>query len=675
MGKSQKKRSARRHNPVRVPDSHLPSGLAAATSTSSKTEAVLPIIEKLESADAEDRVWACAAVCTLIQNDPSTRRLLQGKNIVGVLITRLSDSVEEVVSEAAGALRNLCIDGGYDICAEMYNKNIVAPLKTFIPKISITLTQFLASPSTAPENAKKLVFEFAENVITIIWCLSETSNKALQAVNNASITSFLMSFLLHRENLPKATVTAAAQCLYVLTDDNSPAIDDVRSSPEYITCLMEIAQSSEPSETNGHAMEVDQKTLEEERSLGLRVLACGILRNITPLPPMIPAAAIDIERTIIVPFLVPLLSIPLEDLATRAHTLASQPVYTLPRAPGLNQTPKSDHKSAAEQELERIEMRLRTIQLALEILTTVCARLPDPTEPEKGSDSEMDDAVNPGDDDDDIKDDLKEETLPAGTEASLLSALTPPLLVLARPTLLSFPPPSMPSIHPPTTSALGAVHVAAFECLNNLFLGIEQATVANDASSEAVGVWGQIWSVLYEVGRPSEAPERGQERRKEVWEVAAGVLWGLARVSKGHLVPQEEQVKILIELCDTTKDDKTKVKCIGTLGCLAQCLSTIDANKVISTYLLNLLTSTQPEPLIQAVSELIDIFSDEESPYDVNFREGRWVETLAAAQPGVRRVVKGIDRRKEGGRELRRWADEMVMNLSAFIDYRRALKL
>lgn len=33
--------------------------------------------------------------------------------------------------------RNLCIDGGFDICAEMYNKNILVPLKTFVPKVSI----------------------------------------------------------------------------------------------------------------------------------------------------------------------------------------------------------------------------------------------------------------------------------------------------------------------------------------------------------------------------------------------------------------------------------------------------------------------------------------------------------------------------------------------------------
>ena len=53
----------------------------------------------------QERIWACAAVSNLIQNDSSTRRLLQGKNVVGALIARLSDDVEEVVIEAAGALR------------------------------------------------------------------------------------------------------------------------------------------------------------------------------------------------------------------------------------------------------------------------------------------------------------------------------------------------------------------------------------------------------------------------------------------------------------------------------------------------------------------------------------------------------------------------------------------
>ena len=62
-------------------------------------------MSQMESPDSSERKWACVAVSNLIQNDPSTRRLLQGKNVVGSLITRLSDSEEEVCIEATGALR------------------------------------------------------------------------------------------------------------------------------------------------------------------------------------------------------------------------------------------------------------------------------------------------------------------------------------------------------------------------------------------------------------------------------------------------------------------------------------------------------------------------------------------------------------------------------------------
>ena len=44
----------------------------------------------------------------------------------------------------------------------------------------------------------------------------------------------------------------------------------------------------------------------------------------------------------------------------------------------MKHTPKSDHKTPSERELELLETRLRAIQLALEILTGMCAALPDP---------------------------------------------------------------------------------------------------------------------------------------------------------------------------------------------------------------------------------------------------------------------------------------------------------
>ena len=73
------------------------------------------------------------------------------------------------------------------------------------------------------------------------------------------------------------------------------------------------------------------------------------------------------------------------------------------------------------------------------------------------------------------------------------------------------------------------------------------------------------------------------------------------------------------------------------------------------------------------VSALIDIYSDESRPYDVNFRQGKYVEALADAVEGVRKAVRGIDKKKEGGRELRRRGEEVRDNLVAFVKYRRRL--
>ncbi|KAJ7292710.1 armadillo-type protein [Mycena rebaudengoi] len=687
MGKSQKKRSMRRHNPMRVPDSHLPKGLASASETSSKTEAILPILQKMEGTDAGDRKWACVAVSNLIQNDPSTRRLLQGKNVVGALITRLTDSEEEVVIEAAGALRNLCIDGGYDICAEMYNKSILVPLRTFVPKLSTTLSQYLDSPKNAPDNAQKLVYEFADNVITVLWCLSETSNKALNAINEMKLTPFLMSFLAAREKIPLAPVTAAAQCLYVLTDDNYPTIADVRSDGGYISCLMSIINTTE-NLANGAPFDPA-----DPRSVTLRVLASGILRNIAPIPPPSTASSVDIDKDIVLPLLQPVISsVSLAEASATALQLIAQETSTPDiEKLSLKNTPKSDHKSTAEVDLARLEARLRTVQLALEILTGACATLPDPgpdappgQADEGDEDGDEDIADEEETDEPDIEmalDDTEDATTNAPSTA-FLPALVLPLLALVQPTTLSFPPLAAPSPHPPTTSALSAIHLCALECLNNVFLSLARVSATGGdalAADIAAGrtVWDGIWSALSVVGQTGGP---GQEGRRAMWEVAVGVLWGVGIVWKGLLEPKAEQVQALMQLCDAAgSDELLRVKCIGTLECLAHNRNFVDANQTISSYLLSLLpTGNAPSPvgtesMISALSALIDIYADEEAPYDVNFRTGNFAPRLSAAVDGVKKAVKAIDRRKEGGREMRRRGEEMRDNLIAFLEYRRGL--
>ncbi|KAF8323967.1 hypothetical protein DL93DRAFT_2049554 [Clavulina sp. PMI_390] len=696
MGKAQKKKAAsrHRHNPIRVPDSHLAPGLAAASASaaSAKRDAILPIMQKLESSEAADRAWACAAVSNLINNDPSTRRLLQGKNVVGVLITRLSDAVDEVVVEAAGALRNLAIDGGFEICGEMYNKHILDPLKGLIPKISSAFSTYLESsttPTGAQAEALSFVFQLAENVVTLFWCLSEISTKALNAINNIGLIPFLIALIENRSKFPAKLVVAAAQCMFVLTDDNAPAVTALHGNPAALSKLLSIAQSS-----NTDITFVSGGSVEHINSL--RVLACGILKNVSPLPKSSSIAEVDLNRTVILPLFVPLLGVDITSAANTAYTIASKPTDPIP--PELRHTPKSDHRTADDKELERIETQLLTVQLCLEILTGICASLPD-------MDLELDidkDGKNRQTTDDD---DLDGDADPTNsTPTSLLHLLTLPLLALSRPTpTLSFPPPALPSVHPPTTSVLGAIHVRALECLNNLFVGVRERVLVTEGDDEEMG------------GRKKEersAPGftnlfgAGQERRAEMWAVAVGVLWGLARMARGTLVPNEEQIKILVALCDAAQDDKIRVQCIGTLGCLAQYQSeapkgSYEANLTITKYLLHILmsgTGASPpltagptpnttsavfgtEPILQAASSLVDIFADENSAYDANFRVAKVLKGMSDSIRGARKLVKSIGGSTkganargsgaEGAKALKGWADGVVGDLAGFVEYRR----
>lgn len=159
-------------------------------------------------------------------------------------------------------------------------------------------------------------------------------------------------------------------------------------------------------------------------------------------------------------------------------------------------------------------------------------------------------------------------------------------------------------------------------------------------------------------------------------------------------------MKTLMQLCDATKDDAVRVRCVGALECLAQHPTSLDANRVrapplrrallcsprvraqiIAEYLLSLLPSpAAPAPVstevsVQALSALIDIYADERVPYDANFRAGAFVDRLAGAVDGVKKAVRAVDRRKDGGRELKLRAEETRDNLVAFIRYRRGLKL
>jgi hypothetical protein len=106
--------------------------------------------------------------------------------------------------------------------------------------------------------------------------------------------------------------------LYVLTDDNQPAIKEIRLNSSYTFCLITIAQEVKIYSTK-------DKNDADENAMTLRVLSSGILQNISPLLPV--PSMVDLEREVILPLLSPLIThVSLEDATHRVQALVSQQV-------------------------------------------------------------------------------------------------------------------------------------------------------------------------------------------------------------------------------------------------------------------------------------------------------------------------------------------------------------
>lgn len=266
----------------------------------------------------------------------------------------------------------------------------------------------------------------------------------------------------------------------------------------------------------------------------------------------------ELDDQVILPVLRNVISaVNLSDLSNSAlELLQRRPEYQIRNLSlSSDQILSSDHKSEVDVALERCESDLLTLRYALEILAGICASL-----------REYED-VHISDEEDDLSTEM--ETAPEGfgettslwypiiptkvssdavmidenfsTETTLepsredkrmalpsTQSMIASLSLLIRPTPLSFPPVDKPSAHPPITSVLGFVHIAALDCLNNIFMSLGKS--GQRACRE---LWETVWEGLAIAGTTFGL---GHDPRRDYWDVAVGVLWVVGNVWKGFLV-------------------------------------------------------------------------------------------------------------------------------------------
>ncbi|GAA96608.1 uncharacterized protein L969DRAFT_50149 [Mixia osmundae IAM 14324] len=676
---------------------------AHATAKPGKETKEIPLLlEKLVDDDLDERLGALQSLtATLATASQSARRLLLGKNVVGHLILRLGgkpagkaalllpdaskgegaqpESNQQVIMEACGALRNLAISGStergsseWDTLGEMYNKGVVPPLLALLSTLLVYLRQFRADDPPLQNGAaeallaiKEGYWDWTDNVLTLIWALAETSTKIHTALSaSPALSDFLLAYLplssldgTFTTRTPINIAVVAAQALLTLSEDNTGLIIPRTSLPNMLDV---IASQHVPTPSD------------EENRLLLRVLLIGIVKNVAHPKSDHWRRLLDIAPL----FLVKLLDTDISALAPSSQ-------------------------------------RLSTLQIGLEMLTELVACIDGFDEPEAplAASSGMDEDVDEAEEDDEVPAEIGEEMMldedvqldEAST--SLFAELPAKLLALARLSPLQQNGSSSTQLiaagatTPNGDDVLQLVHLRALECLNNvlLTLGRQGARAAAFVSSNAKtlqATWNTLFELVLTFGAQHE-PGKGKAKQSEgdlanedCLAATINCIWALARIGLSDASTlsvglQEHQV--LLALVDATPaaTPALQTACVGALGCLAmRSQVSVDENRAIATSLMGWLAFISPDYVnnddrfdiaLQSLDSLLDVFADETRDYDVPvFRLAGALPRFEAAQKSLKGLVKRIDKRKAS--VLRQKADAALINLNAFVAYRRQFK-
>lgn len=232
----------------------------------------------------------------------------------------------------------------------------------------------------------------------------------------------------------------------------------------------------------------------------------------------------------------------------------------------------------------------------------------------------------------------------------------------------------------PTNSESMAIQGHALSALNNIAWSLSLFDYSKEHNAGIQKAWSpvahRIWKTVVSPILASDTADLDLATQ------VTSLAWAVARVlhSKTPLKPNEQQK--FITLYQATKGAPASdgdpfqslgVKCIGVLGELALSPCPEDLNREIGTFLMTVIASLPQTPAadsVEAYSHVFVIYGDEEFAYDKPvFWANKFANHLEVSVAKARTMAKSVDKKSQP--ELRLRADEVVMNLTRFLAYKK----
>lgn len=508
--------------------------------------------------------------------------------------------------------------------------------------------------------------------------LAEAEEEILESIsNNNPITSLLFSLITYTSQDDEDPISAirgdAMACLMVLTEDNTNLAKYITSTPGSIACYETLV------------------SLKDEVS-GDGVLACTVLHNIY-------ASLLEVKN----------LS-PKIDVADDADLISTLTKAMAGFVPGQSEANGSGWSSPSEFQQLALET-IASIGTSLGVEMGGSAQLF--TKKEFGSgaaaagkesgdekdDEDMDEAGDDigddiegedgdeeeGDDDDEMNEDEIEADMDIVTGVdhdddniddlptlkSLIQIAIPELIRLA-------------SLQPTDDLSL-KIQGHALSALNNIAWSVSLIDFSEDSNNDVLGAWTPVARALWQqVVSPILASDTADV---DLATQVTSIAWAVARALHGETPLQPNEHRKFVSLYQATKgapalqdpEDPFQalgVKCVGVLGQLALNPAPVDLNREIGTFLVTLvagLPGTPTADAVEAFNQIFDIYGNEEYAYDAEvFWKSDFLKHLEGTMSKAKTMAKSVNKSQQP--ELRDRADEVVMNLTRFLSYKKKHK-
>ncbi|CCC66806.1 hypothetical protein NCAS_0A02480 [Naumovozyma castellii] len=216
------------------------------------TKKIEPLLNNLKSAIANDRSMALNSISVLCE-DPHLRGLLLREKLIQIILSNLlNDENTDIVVESFGLLRNLTLEEGYDVSVYLWRSDIWISIKSGFEKLTTSLHALNESSSDNGKNgkeSKRLLFDFADNLLSLIVALCNGSNDILTQILTTDKLQELFAVIIELlkfgiDKLPIQLFNTILDLIYDLSTESFEFIDAITQDDVLSEFIMSLPVSS-----------------------------------------------------------------------------------------------------------------------------------------------------------------------------------------------------------------------------------------------------------------------------------------------------------------------------------------------------------------------------------------------------------------------------------------------